>query len=146
LGRHLACDIGAADLVQRLLMLLDTLLLLAGYLQLLADLNRPLGVYSSIPEVSGATVIPGNQELSQEERAHWAAAYFTHFHHRVTALLDGRTASGRPMMVIGVHSFTPVYLGLRRPWHSGVQYQRATALGATPIARLAAGDGVGSRR
>jgi predicted N-formylglutamate amidohydrolase len=41
-------------------------------------------------------------------------------------------------MVIGVHSFTPVFHGITRPWHAGVLYAAAAALGAHLLAGLRA--------
>lgn len=142
LERHIAWDIGAADLARRLSALLDAPLFLSGYSRLLIDLNRPLSVPSSIPELSEATVIPGNHGLAAEERARRITTYFTPFHDRVSALLDGRSAAGQPATVIGVHSFTPVYLGVRRPWHAGVLYGRAAGFASALIAHLTAENGL----
>jgi predicted N-formylglutamate amidohydrolase len=142
LERHIAWDIGAADLARHLSALLDAPLFLSGYSRLLIDLNRPLSAPSSIPEVSEATVIPGNHGLGAEERARRTTAYFTPFHDRVSVLLDGRAAAGRPATVIGVHSFTPVFLGIRRPWHAGVLYGRAAGFASALITHLAAEDGL----
>jgi predicted N-formylglutamate amidohydrolase len=142
LARHIAWDIGAADLAMRLSALLDAPLFLAGYSRLLIDLNRPLWGTTSIPTVSEATEIPGNRALAPEERLRRAAAWFTPFHSRVAQHLDGRAGAGRPAIVIGVHSFTPVFHGHRRPWHAGVLYARAAGFGAALVARLAAEGGL----
>ena len=137
LRRHIAWDIGAASLARCLSNLLDAPLFLSGYSRLLIDCNRPLGAPTSIPTVSEATIIPGNQGLDAAERARRAAAYHAPFHRRVEQALDGR-AAGRPTIVIGVHSFTPVFLGERRPWHAGVLYGQATAFGQTLATRIGA--------
>lgn len=142
LERHIAWDIGAADLARHLSALLDAPLFLSGYSRLLIDLNRPLGAPSSIPEVSEATVIPGNHGLSAEERARRTAVYFKPFHDRVAALLDRRVAEGRSAAVIGIHSFTPIFLDVWRPWHAGILYGRAAGFGGALVAHLAAEDGL----
>ena len=54
---------------------------------------------------------------------------------RIAAFLDARTA---PCIIIGVHSFTPVFRGVRRIWHVGVLTGEAVALGARLIAGLSA--------
>jgi predicted N-formylglutamate amidohydrolase len=41
-----------------------------------------------------------------------------------------------------VHSFTPVFLGVARPWHVGVLYGRAEAFGRALVARLGADPGL----
>lgn len=133
LKRHIAYDIGAANLARRLSQLLDAPLFLAGYSRLLIDLNRPWRAPSSIPEISEATVIPGNIGIDAAERARRQAAWFTPFHDRVAAFLATRPAAA----VIGVHSFTPVYLGEARPWHAGILYGEARRFGAALVQALA---------
>ena len=142
LRRHIAWDIGAAELARRLSRLLDAPLFLSGYSRLLIDCNRPLGVPTSIPTVSEATEIPGNHGLDAAERARRATAYHAPFHRRVEQALDERTGVGRPTIVVGIHSFTPVFLGERRPWHAGVLYGQAAAFGLALAARLRAEPGL----
>ena len=136
LTRHIAWDIGAAALAEALSAALDAPLFLSGVSRLVIDLNRPPGVPSSIPERSEATDIPGNAGLAAAERAHRAATYFTPFQQRVAAHLDQRQAAGRRTLVVAVHSFTPVYLGVARPWHAGILYLAAASVGQTLIAAL----------
>jgi len=129
LSRHIAWDIGAADVAMALSESLDAPLVMAGYSRLLIDLNRPLGSPGSIPEISETTVIPGNIGVSAEERARRAALYFEPFQAAVRQLLDARLHGGRPATIIGVHSFTPVYKGVARPWHAGILYRQSRAFG-----------------
>ena len=136
--RHIAWDIGAAELARRLSAQLDAPLFLAGYSRLLIDCNRPPGVPSSIPARSEETDIPGNHDLSAEEVAQRVALYFTPFEARISEYLDARAAAGKPSLIIGVHSFTPVFRGERRIWQAGVLYGDAVALGARLIAGLGA--------
>jgi predicted N-formylglutamate amidohydrolase len=138
LGRHIAWDIGAAVLARKLSAQLDAPLFKAGYSRLLIDLNRPLQASSSIPELSEATVIPGNIGIDAAERARRQAAWFTPFHDAVAALLDARAAAGRDTAVIGVHSFTATYLGVPRPWHAGILYAEARRFGTALVHALAA--------
>lgn len=140
LERHIAWDIGAADLALRLSARLDAPLLLAGCSRLVIDLNRPLWAPTSIPLVSEATAIPGNRNLDAAERERRAATWFRPYHDRVAGLLDRRAAARRPTIVVGVHSFTPVFLGVPRPWHCGVLYAAAATFGRALVARLAAED------
>ncbi len=142
LRRHIAWDIGAADLARLLSRRLDAPLFLSGYSRLLIDCNRPLLTPTSIPSRSEDTEIPGNKGLAAEERERRAAAYFTPFHDRVAALLDRRSRSGTPAVVVGVHSFTPVFRGVARPWQCGVLYAAAMTFGQALITRLAADPGL----
>lgn len=138
LRRHIAWDIGAAALARLLSHMLDAPLFLSGYSRLLIDCNRPLGTPTSIPERSEDTVIPGNAGLSAAERVRRAAAYFSPLEQLVTAELDRRTRLAIPSIVLGVHSFTPVFQGVRRPWQAGVLYAEATDFGRGLVERLAA--------
>ena len=36
----------------------------------------------------------------------------------------GLLATGRPTVLVAMHSFTPVYKGVARPWHAGVLFNR----------------------
>lgn len=129
LSRHIAWDIGAAQVAEALSQSLDAPLVMAGYSRLLIDLNRPVGSATSIPELSETTLIPGNRNLMAEERARRVTRYFEPYQAAVRHLLDDRQAEGRPTTVIGVHSFTPVFKGVARPWHAGILYRRSRAFG-----------------
>jgi predicted N-formylglutamate amidohydrolase len=137
LQRHIAWDIGAAALARRLSATLDAPLLLAGISRLVIDLNRPPGTPTSIPAISEATPIPGNAAVDAAERARREGAWFAPFDAAVRRFLDARAAAGRTIAVVGVHSFTPVYLGERRPWHAGILYAGATRFGAALVDALA---------
>ncbi|TIL64725.1 N-formylglutamate amidohydrolase [Mesorhizobium sp.] len=136
LQRHIAWDIGAAEVTRRLSVLLDAPAFLGGYSRLLIDLNRPLGTSGSIPVLSEDTDIPGNVGLDPGERARRAEIMFAPFHDRVAAHLDRRANDGRPTRIATIHSFTPVFLGVPRPWHVGVLYDRAGDFGETILAGL----------
>ncbi len=123
LTRHIAWDIGVADLARQLSAALDAPLFLSGYSRLLIDCNRPIGVPTSIPEMSETTPIPGNLELTAQQRQSRAERFWHPFQNAISAHLDARQAAGRPTLVIGVHSFTPVFKGFVRPWHAGILYE-----------------------
>lgn len=134
LERHIAWDIGAADVSRRLSQLIDAPLVLAGYSRLLIDLNRPVTSETSIPEVSETTTIPGNLNISDAERLRRIGTYFTPFQSRVAALLDAR--GSRPTAIIAMHSFTPVFKGVARPWRAGILFRRSQELGRALVSAL----------
>src|SRR6187399_1798908 len=80
LSRHIAWDLGAAQVARRLAHELGAFAILQTYSRLVIDCNRPLGVSSSIPVISEHTVIPGNHELSPEQKAERARAIFQPYH------------------------------------------------------------------
>jgi predicted N-formylglutamate amidohydrolase len=92
------------------------------------DCNRPPGVASSIPVLSEATTIPGNEGISRAEADARRRAIFAPYHHRIDEAIDARQARGGPTVLVSLHSFTPVYAGVARPWHIGTLYHHDTRL------------------
>ena len=99
--------------------LLDSPLIYANYSRLLLDLNRDLQADDSIVAISEDIFIPGNQSLTESERQRRQQLYAP-FHDSAERLITERLQTGNPLMVISMHSFTPVYHGEKRPWHIGV--------------------------
>jgi predicted N-formylglutamate amidohydrolase len=73
--------------------------------------------------LSEATDIPRNHDLTPNERAMRAAEIFIPYHDAIRLTLDKRKEEGRRTILVSMHSFTPVYKGERRPWHTGVLYR-----------------------
>lgn len=128
LGRHIAWDIGAREVAVALSERMDAALFMQRYSRLVCDCNRRPDVAAFAPETSEATVIPGNRDLAPAERERRAAAIFHPFHAGVTAALDARRDAGRRTLLVTVHSFTPVFLGVARPWELGVLFNRDNEL------------------
>ena len=53
-----------------------------------------------------------------------ASEIFVPYHARITAELDRRRARAEPTVLISMHSFTPVFHDVARPWHVGMLYNR----------------------
>lgn len=133
LERHIAWDIGAEATARRLSRLLDAPLLLQRYSRLAYDCNRPPESPDSIPEVSETTAIPGNRNLSVEDRLARIRSIYRPFHDGVSALLDARAAAGQRTILVSVHSFTPVYKGKPRNLELGILHDRDTSLSSKLI-------------
>jgi predicted N-formylglutamate amidohydrolase len=134
--RHIAWDIGTAEVTRHLSALIDAPAFLGTYSRLLIDLNRPLGAPSSMPTRSENTDIPGNMGLGAGEVARRVEIMFAPFHRRVSEHLDLRSREQRLTRLVTIHSFTPVFDGVRRPWHAGVLFEQASDFGWEAIARL----------
>jgi predicted N-formylglutamate amidohydrolase len=122
--RHIAWDIGAAKVVRHMIARLGGLAILQTYSRLVIDCNRPQGAESAIPTISEDTAIPGNLNLSAADRARRLAEIFQPYHDRIAAELDRRQTAQIPTVLVAIHSFTPVYRGVTRPWHVGLLYNR----------------------
>ena len=134
--RHIAWDIGVSALSQHLSRTLDAPLFMTNYSRLVIDCNRPLGVPSAIPEISETTQIPGNLDLSEAERQQRIDTLFSPYADAVARRLDMLQQQRKRPIVVGIHSFTPVYFGKQRPWHAGILYGKATGFGRTLIGEL----------
>jgi predicted N-formylglutamate amidohydrolase len=128
LTRHIAWDIGIAGVAETLSGLLDAQLVAQRYSRLAIDCNRPPQAASSIPRLSEATMIPGNEALSREVAEMRRREIFDPYHRRITEIIDQRLRERRPTVLVSLHSFTPVYAGVARPWHIGTLYHRDTTL------------------
>lgn len=137
--RHIAWDIGAGDVAARLAKLLDAPVITQIYSRLVIDCNRPLQAVDSIVIESETTPIPGNQDLGPAERQARASEIFLPYHDQIRALLDRRQQAGRRTALVTLHSFTPVFKGVARPWHVGILFNRERRL-AQPMLRLLRDD------
>ena len=72
--RHIGWDIGIAGVAERMSSALDAHLVAQRYSRLVIDCNRPPEAASSIPVISEATRVPGNEGLSREAAASRRAA------------------------------------------------------------------------
>jgi predicted N-formylglutamate amidohydrolase len=126
--RHIAWDIGIAGVAEQLATALDAHLVAQRYSRLVIDCNRPPQAPSSIPLISEATTIPGNDGLIREAAQERRQLIFEPYHRRITEVIDQRVREGLPTVLVSLHSFTPVYAGIARPWHIGTLYQRDTRL------------------
>jgi predicted N-formylglutamate amidohydrolase len=138
LSRHIAWDIGIAGVANALSKHLDAHLIAQRYSRLVIDCNRPLAAPGSIPRISEATVIPGNEGLTREAAEARRRQVFDPYHRRIREVIDRRLRDGIPTVLVSLHSFTPVYAGIARPWHVGTLYQSDTGLPLLLLRRLRA--------
>jgi predicted N-formylglutamate amidohydrolase len=138
--RHIAWDIGIGAVGRELSLLLNAAVILQTYSRLVIDCNRDPKVPSSIPEISEDTEIPGNRTLDEADRAARVDAIFRPYHNAIAAALDRRAAADRASVLVALHSFTPVFKGVPRPWQVAVLFNRDPRL-AHALAELLRADG-----
>lgn len=124
LERHIAWDVGIAGVAERLSKDLDAHLIAQRYSRLVIDCNRPPCAASSIPVLSEATAIPGNEGLTRAAAEARRASIFDPYHRRISDVIERRVRERRPTLLVALHSFTPIYAGVARPWHIGTLYHR----------------------
>lgn len=107
LSRHIAYDIGAADVTRALVERWDAAAVLSGYSRLIIDLNRDLDDPTSIPVISDGVVVPGNRALDPAEAAQRVDGLFWPYHSTAAAEIDRLRGRGQVPAVVSIHSFTP---------------------------------------
>src|SRR5688572_16387105 len=132
------CICGVADLLAPRL---GAFMIAQTYSRLVIDCNRPLESPSSIATESEHTRIAANEGLSEAERQARANEIFLPYHRRIEAELERRERAGESVVLITMHSFTPCYKGVQRPWQCGVLYNRDSRLSRALFALLQA-DGL----
>ncbi|MEQ5842934.1 N-formylglutamate amidohydrolase [Paraburkholderia acidicola] len=125
LKRHIAYDIGAADLTRALSKRLDAPAVLCGQSRLFIDCNRHPQDPSWIASESDGTDVPGNQAIELAERSRRAARVFHPFHRMTESLLDRWRLENKSPLIVPIHSFTPVLNGHNRPWHVGIVWRNS---------------------
>lgn len=126
---HLAHDIGAGQLTERLASELKATAVLCQYSRLVVDCNRELMDPSAFLEFGDGIVVPGNRNLHADDKDKRANEIYWPYHDAVESQVERLKATGRLPIFIAVHSFTPVLNGESRPWQMGVlsDTDRATA-------------------
>ena len=142
LKRHIAYDIGAADVTRCLAGLLDAPAVLCHVSRLVVDPNRLPGDPSSIPALSDGTLVPGNQEVSPDEIRRRLGCVFVPYHRAVARQIAGlRRRHGIPA-IVSIHSFTPNLGGSARPWDVAVLWEGDRRLAGPVLERLRCDPGL----
>ena len=92
-------------------------------------------------KLSDGSIIPGNRMVDAGEIAQRRRRFHAPYHAAITAEM---ARMGDAAILISIHSFTPAWKGVKRPWEMGVLYGRDARLAAPLMAHLkAAGFTVG---
>lgn len=124
LERHIAWDIGAEGVASRLSEYLDATLVLQNYSRLVVDCNRSPDAEDFVVKLSENTEIPGNLDVTEAEITARKQEVFDPYHEAIRNALDARERAGRATVLTAMHSCTPVFHGVSRPWHIGVLYDK----------------------
>jgi len=142
LDRHIAWDPGASAVAERMAERLDAVLVQSRVSRLVIDCNRSFDAPDLIAALSETIEIPGNRDLSADERARRIAFVHQPFHDAIDDVIRVRLRDGRPTWLVSVHSFTPVYRGVPRPWQIGIIHDDDVRLSGPLIAVLEGLGGV----
>ncbi len=119
-SRHIAYDIGIEGLTRKLAARLGIPAVLGCFSRLLIDPNRGEDDPTLIMKISDGAIIPGNYPISQEEWNRRLDTYHRPYHRAVERTIAKAGASGKAPLILSLHSFTPTWKGVPRPWHAAV--------------------------
>jgi predicted N-formylglutamate amidohydrolase len=119
-NRHIAFDIGIEMLTRRLAATLNVPAVLGCFSRLLIDPNRGEDDPTLIMKISDGAIISGNHPITEEEWAFRLDTYHRPYHRAVERTIAKAGASGGAPLVLSLHSFTPFWKGVPRPWHAAV--------------------------
>jgi predicted N-formylglutamate amidohydrolase len=138
LERHIAYDIGAADVTRSLAAALGAPAVLSNFSRLLIDPNRGLDDPTLVMRLSDGAIVPGNRDIDAAGIAERVARYYKPYDIAIDAAVEAALMAGHPPAIVSIHSFTPFWKGVARPWHVGLLSDGEGRLSKLLIAALQA--------
>jgi predicted N-formylglutamate amidohydrolase len=132
LHRHIAHDLGAAGVAERLAEKLGAPALLSRFSRLLIDPNRGLDDPTLVMQISDGLIVPGNVGIGESEIVSRIARYYEPYHGAIDRAIESGLAAGKPPILLAIHSFTQAWKGVARPWQISVLWDRDPRL-AVPL-------------
>ncbi|WP_028880095.1 N-formylglutamate amidohydrolase [Terasakiella pusilla] len=128
LDYHIAWDPGALAVAKEMSRLLDAPLVAAKVSRLVYDCNRPPEAADAMPTRSEVHDIPGNMEMSDEDRAWRVEHVYNSFHQVLGETIKARMSEDVQPVVVTVHSYVPVYQGVKRDVEMGILHDADSRL------------------
>lgn len=128
LESHIAWDPGALAVARHLAERFDGTLIHQRFSRLAYDCNRPPESDAAMPAVSEIYEVPGNRAMSAAERRARVEEIYLPFRDAVARFVSERRAAGRRLILVTMHSFTPVYFGNPRTVEIGILHDADSRL------------------
>jgi predicted N-formylglutamate amidohydrolase len=138
LARHIAYDIGAAEMTRRLAARFSAPALLTRFSRLLIDPNRGGDDPTLVMRLSDGRIIPGNARLDAVEIARRRERYWQPYRAAIGEAIAAMSAQGPIPAVVSFHTFTPMWRGTLRPWQVAVLWDSDARLACPLIDALTA--------
>lgn len=135
-ARHIAYDIGAARATEVMAQALCAPALFTTYSRLLIDPNRGAHDPTLVMRLSDGAIVPGNARIDEAEIEHRRTTYYRPYHDAVADTLRAMAATGTVPALVSMHSFTPFWKDVPRPWHVGLLWDDDPRLAAPLFAAL----------
>lgn len=134
-ARHIAWDIGAADVTRALAAHFKAPAVLSRTSRLLIDPNRGADDPTLVMRISDGALIPGNAHIDDAEIERRTEAYWRPYREAIAARLDTMTGARAPT-IVSIHSFTPIWRGTPRPWQIGLLWDGDARVAQPLLAEL----------
>ena len=116
LETHVAWDPGALGIALTLQKLLNATLIYSNVSRLAYDCNRPPEATTAIPQKSEIYRIPGNVDLTEDQKVERVQKIYIPFREAVINSLKNSIVN----FIVTIHTFTPIFYGKHRSVEIGV--------------------------
>ena len=130
--RHIAYDIGARAMTVQLAQALGAPAVLSTFSRLLIDPNRGADDPTLVMRISDGALVPGNARIDAAEIDHRRRTYWQPYRAAIARHIDAMMTAGIVPVIVSIHSFTPVWKGVPRPWDIGILWDKDPRL-AMPV-------------
>ncbi len=132
MARHIAYDVGALGVSQRLAKHLDAPLIHSNFSRLVIDPNRGEDDPTLVMQLYDGTIIPANRNITEEATELRMERCYRPYHSALETLLSQRENP----IILSIHTFTKQLNGYgSRPWQVGVLYAEDERM-AKPLIKL----------
>jgi predicted N-formylglutamate amidohydrolase len=136
LTRHIAWDIGAADMTRHISRVLDAPAVLCNYSRLIVDCNRLMHDATLMPSICDGTHVPGNSVLTEADKQARIGAIYVPYHRAIEDSAEEMRRRHGVAAMLSIHSCTDRMNGQFRPWQIGVCWERDDRIAAPVMAAL----------
>ena len=133
-GSHIAWDPGAMAVARILSELLDAKLVHSRVSRLVYDCNRPPDAVGAMSLRSEDIEVPGNCNLTAQDKAARVGAFYNPFRDLVATTIANASSA---VIIVTIHSFTPIYLGESRNVDIGILHDSDARLADAMLAQAA---------
>ena len=140
LCRHIAYDIGAAGMTHALAEAFGAPALLTNFSRLIIDPNRGEDDPTLVMRLSDGAVVPGNARVDDWEIERRVKRFYRPYDLAIKRAIAKALATGVRPVILSMHSFTPHWRGVPRPWHAGILWAKDHRLSRQLIHALGMDD------
>jgi len=138
LERHIAHDIGAAEVARTLSEQLGAPAVLSRFSRLLIDPNRSRDDPTLVMRIADGAVVPGNAAVDDAEIEARLERFYRPYDCAIADAIEASLEAEVVPAIISIHSFTPTMKGQMRPWHCGLLWDADERIAKPLLAALSA--------